>query len=91
MRFLFDYFPIICFFIAYKPWGIYTTTAVAMIASILQVGTYWLGFRRFEKFHVIYPNFHFIIRNLYSHFPQSHFYQMETHHCLLDIRGGFTR
>lgn len=53
MRFLFDYFPIICFFIAYKLWGIYTTTAVAMIASILQVGTYWLGFRRFEKFHVI--------------------------------------
>lgn len=37
-----------------------------MIASILQVGTYWLGFRRFEKFHVIYPNFHFIIGGTFT-------------------------
>lgn len=59
MKFLFDYFPIICFFIAYKLWGIYVATAVAMAASGLQLGVYWLKHRRFEKLHVI--TFVFII------------------------------
>lgn len=53
MKFLFDYFPIICFFIAFKIYGIYVATAVAMISSLLQVGVYWLKNRRFEKLHVI--------------------------------------
>lgn len=53
MRFLFDYFPIICFFIAYKLWGVYTATAVAMIASVSQVSLFWLYHRRFEKVHLI--------------------------------------
>lgn len=59
MKFLFDYFPIICFFIAYKLWGIYVATAVAMAASGLQLGAYWLKHRRFEKLHLI--TFVFII------------------------------
>lgn len=53
MKFLFDYFPIICFFIAYKIGGIYTATAVAIATSILQVGVYWLRHKKFEKMHVI--------------------------------------
>jgi intracellular septation protein len=53
MKFLFDYFPIICFFIAFKLWGIYVATGVAMGASILQLAIYWLKHRRFEKLHVI--------------------------------------
>lgn len=53
MKFLFDYLPIICFFIAYKIWGIYVATAVAIGVSILQVAFYWLKHRKFEKLHVI--------------------------------------
>lgn len=53
MKFLFDYFPIICFFIAYKLWGIYVATGVAIAASFLQLLVYWLRHRRFEKLHVI--------------------------------------
>lgn len=53
MKFLFDYFPIICFFIAYKLWGIYIATATAIGASVLQVAAYWLHHRRFEKMHLI--------------------------------------
>lgn len=59
MKFLFDYFPIICFFIAYKFWGIYVATAVAMAASALQLGTYRIIHHRFEKLHII--TFVFII------------------------------
>jgi len=53
MKFLFDYFPIICFFIAYKLWGIFVATAVTMVASALQIGVYWLKHRKFEKMHLI--------------------------------------
>ena len=53
MKFLFDYFPIVCFFIAYKFWGIYVATSVAMATSALQLAAYWLKHRRFEKLHLI--------------------------------------
>lgn len=53
MKFLFDYFPIICFFIAYKFFGIYIATAVTMVASALQLITYRLIHHRFESLHLI--------------------------------------
>jgi len=53
MKLLYDYFPIICFFIAYKLYGIYVATAVTIIASAIQVSVYWLIYRRFEKVHLI--------------------------------------
>ena len=53
MKLLFDYFPIICFFIAYKFFGVYIATAVTMGACALQNLIYWLIHKRFEKLHVI--------------------------------------
>ncbi|MHB0992035.1 MAG: septation protein A [Burkholderiales bacterium] len=38
MKFLFDLFPILLFFIAYKFGGIYIATAVSIVASIVQIG-----------------------------------------------------
>ncbi|MBI2315905.1 MAG: septation protein A [Betaproteobacteria bacterium] len=43
MKFLFDLFPVILFFVAFKVAGIYVATAVAIAASLAQVG--WLKFR----------------------------------------------
>lgn len=37
MKFLFDIFPVILFFIAFKFFGIFAATAVAMIATIAQI------------------------------------------------------
>ena len=78
MKILFDFFPLILFFGAYKGadmaiseqfyrelfewidptiavqfYGIFAATAVAIIASILQVGFFWLRQRRFEATHLI--------------------------------------
>lgn len=36
-KFLFDLFPVILFFIAFKFFGIYTATAVAIVATIAQI------------------------------------------------------
>ena len=38
MKFLFDLFPVILFFVAFKFAGIYWATAVAIAATVLQVG-----------------------------------------------------
>lgn len=37
MQFLADYFPLLLFFVAFKLWGIYVATAVAIAASVAQI------------------------------------------------------
>lgn len=58
MKFVFDFFPILAFFIAFKMTsdseeGIYIATSVLMISSFIQVAVYWIMYRRFEKMHLI--------------------------------------
>ena len=53
MQILFDFFPIVAFFTAYKFYGIYVATGVIIIASVLQVGVHWLRTRSVNKMHVI--------------------------------------
>ena len=42
MKLLFDFFPILLFFIAYKIFDIYVATAVAIVATFGQVGYAWI-------------------------------------------------
>ena len=53
MKLLFDLFPVILFFIAYKFYGIYTATAVAIAASVVQVAYVYIKNRKVEKMHLI--------------------------------------
>lgn len=53
MKLLADFFPVILFFVAYKFYGIYAATAVAIAASFVQVGYGWLKKRHVEKMHMI--------------------------------------
>ena len=53
MKLLFDFFPIIVFFVVYKLYGIYNATAIAMIAAVLQVVYYRFKHQRYEKVHLI--------------------------------------
>jgi intracellular septation protein len=53
MKFLFDLFPIVLFFIAYKLYDIYVATAVIIVASIIQVVWFWFKHHRIEKMHLI--------------------------------------
>jgi len=53
MKFLFDFFPIIVFYIGYKMYDIYYATAFAIAATFIQVSLFWLKNRRFEKIHLI--------------------------------------
>ena len=49
MKFLFDIFPVILFFAAYQLYDIYVATAVAIGASIGQVGWVWLRHRKVDN------------------------------------------
>lgn len=55
MKMLFDFFPIILFFAAFKLGGndIILATQVAIAATFVQVTLFWLKNRRFEKMHLI--------------------------------------
>lgn len=53
MKLLFDFFPILLFFVAYKLYGIYVATATAIVATFVLVALFWLRFRRVEKMHII--------------------------------------
>jgi len=53
MKFLYDLFPLLLFFAAFKLYDIYVATAVAIVASFVQVGGFWLRHRRFETMHLV--------------------------------------
>jgi intracellular septation protein len=49
MKQLFEFIPIILFFIAYKLYDIYIATAVIIVATIIQVAMTWLVYKKVEK------------------------------------------
>jgi intracellular septation protein len=53
MKFLYDLFPLLLFFAAFKFYDIYAATAVAIAASFAQVGYFWFRHHRVETMHVV--------------------------------------
>lgn len=49
MKFLFDIFPVILFFAAFKLYGIYTATTVAIVATVAQIAWVWFRHRKVEN------------------------------------------
>ena len=49
MKFLFDLFPVILFFIAFKVSGIFVATGVAIVATLLQILWVWFRHRKVEN------------------------------------------
>ncbi len=53
MKLLFDFFPVLLFFIAYKLFDIYVATAVAIVATFLQVAISWIRTRKVETMQLV--------------------------------------
>ncbi len=53
MKLLFDFFPILLFFIIYKFFGIYAATGTGIIASFIQVGIFRIKYNRFDTMQLI--------------------------------------
>ena len=57
-KLLFDFFPVVLFFVTYKMYddpqeGFLAATAVIIVATCVQVGISWFRHRRVEKMHLI--------------------------------------
>src|SRR5690606_40382211 len=53
MQLLFDFFPVIAFFIAYKLTDIYVATAVIIVAVLLQTCVQWVRHRKVSSMALI--------------------------------------
>ena len=53
MKFLFDFFPFLVFFITYIIYDFYIATAALIAASIVQLALYWVKYRKVEKMLII--------------------------------------
>ena len=53
MKILFDLFPVILVFSAYKMSDVYMATGVEIVATIVQVGYLYARYRKVEKIHLI--------------------------------------
>src|SRR4051812_30787526 len=49
MKLLFDFFPVLLFFVAFKLYGIYAATAIAIGATFAQIGWLWLRKRKIDN------------------------------------------
>jgi len=49
MKFLYDIFPVVLFFVAFKFYDIYVATAVAIAATFAQIGWLWLRRRKVDN------------------------------------------
>ncbi len=49
MKLLFDLFPVILFFVAFKIWDIYVATAVAIAGTFAQIAWVWLRHRKVDN------------------------------------------
>ncbi len=53
MKLLFDFLPVVLFFVAFKLYGIYVATAVIMVATVAQVAWVWWRERKLEKMPLV--------------------------------------
>jgi len=53
MKLLFDFFPVLFFFVAYKVYDIYVATSILIIACLIQTIGHRAIYKRFEKSHLI--------------------------------------
>src|SRR5690349_22424930 len=59
MKFLFDFFPLVLFFIAFQVYDVYAATAVAIAATFAQIG--WLKLRRRKVDAMLWVNLVIIV------------------------------
>lgn len=53
MAFLFDFFPVLLFFLAYQWKGIFFATGVIIVATLVQVAVQWIRTRHVKPMHLV--------------------------------------
>src|SRR5262245_36501504 len=53
MQLLFDVFPVIVFFVAYRLYGIYAATAAIIVTMAVQIAYQWLRYRKVNRMFLV--------------------------------------
>ncbi|MGH8495797.1 MAG: septation protein A [Gammaproteobacteria bacterium] len=53
MQLLFDFFPVVAFFVAFKFYDMFVATAVIIVAALLQLAIQWFWKRTFNRMHIV--------------------------------------
>ena len=53
MKFLFDFFPLLAFYTAYKLYDIFIATGVIIVATVIQVGYTWIRYKKVQNMHLV--------------------------------------
>lgn len=53
MKLLFDFFPVVAFFVAYKLFDIYVATGVAIVATLVQAAVSWFSTRKVATMQLV--------------------------------------
>ncbi len=53
MKLLYDFFPVLLFFVAYKAYDIFVATGVIVVASLIQISVHWLRTRKVNRMHLV--------------------------------------
>lgn len=64
MQLLFDFLPVIAFFVAYKLWDIYVATTVIIVATVFQVSVHWMRTRKVNPLHLVSAGFVLVFGSL---------------------------
>ena len=86
MKFFYDFFPVLLFFIAYKLYDIYVATAVIIVASTCQVGWTWFRHRRIERMPLITLALLIVLGGTTLVMQDEMFLKWKTHRSQLVIR-----
>lgn len=73
MKFLFDFFPTLLFFIVYKFFGIFPATYAIIMASVVQISIYWVKYKTVEPMHIVLLIFMLIFGGLTLYFHEVSF------------------
>src|SRR6202008_2558402 len=74
MQLLFDFLPVIAFFVAYQfTHDIFVATAVIIVATVLQVSIHWFRKRRVNMLHLVSAGLVLVLGGLTIAFRNPHF------------------
>ena len=96
MKLLFDFFPVVLFFIVYKMHddphqGFIVATAAIIAATVVQVLVLWLRERRVEKMHLVVLALVMIFGGITLIFDDEIYLKWKAHRRQLALRAGLPR
>ncbi len=88
-KLIFDFFPLVIFFVAFKLYNIYVATGALMVASSIQIIYEYVKYKKIEPMHIITLVLVIIFGGLTIYFHNDRFIQWKVSILKLALRRDF--